>query len=119
MMNEKTIWNNPQNHPELIVIDCKKELGLTNAQADKVRQILLERGVNKWLYCRYWFIDLKHEVKDMLRAEKDKNFKNKLRYINAKMQNIAKSPRWIEWGHHVHKKMKNNIREVVIRGKHC
>ena len=116
MINEKTIWNSQQNHPELVVRDCIKEFKLSPEQAGKLRFILMNRGINKWLYARYLFIKLKHEVKRMKKANpEDKN----IAYIQEKMQNIAKTPRWVEWGTHIHKKMSDNIRDVVVKGKHC
>lgn len=116
MVNEKTIWGSQQNHPELVVKDCINEFNLTEEQAKKLRFILMNRGVNKWLYARYLFIRLKHEVKKM----KKENPTNKsIAYIQEKMQNIAKTPRWVEWGTHVHKKMQNNIKEIVVKGRHC
>lgn len=115
-VDENTIWNSRQNHPELVVTDCVKEFDLSLEQADKLRFILMNRGVNKWLYARHLFIKLKHEVKKM----KKSNPKNKeVVYIQAKMQNIAKMPRWIEWGIHVHKNMPKNIKEIKIKGRHC
>lgn len=115
-MNERTIWNERQNHPELVVQDCILEFGLNDNQAEKLRFILMRRGVNKWLMARVYFIRLKHEVKAIMKKNpSDKN----LRYIQEKMQNIARSPRWVEWPKHVHKKMKNNISKLVIKGRHC
>lgn len=43
----------------------------------------------------------------------------KIKKIQEKMQNIAKTPRWIEWGKKVHKDMKNNEKEITVKGKHC
>jgi hypothetical protein len=123
-INEKTIWNSKQNHPELVVQDCRKEFNLSEDQCQKLRFILMNRGINKWLYGRRLFIKLKHKVKS-LRAEAIKEFGEKhklvkfIKFIQEKMQNIAKNPRWIEWGTHVHKKMGANEREIVIKGNHC
>ena len=69
--NFKTIVSERQNNPELVVQDCKKEFGFTEAQCETVRHILLRRGINKWLYARRKFIKLKHEVKEMLRNAKE------------------------------------------------
>ena len=81
-----------------------------------LRFILMNRGINKWLYARYKFIKLKHEVKKMKKMNlKDKN----IAYIQEKMQNIAKTPRWVEWGTYIHKKMSNNIKDIKIKGRHC
>ena len=47
-VNPRNIWNFKQNHPELVVRDCKK-YGFTDEQIRVVRQSLLVRGINKWL----------------------------------------------------------------------
>jgi len=119
MINETTIWNSKQNIPELVVQDCRIEFDLTEKECDKLRFILLNRGVNKWLYARRLFIKLKHEVKELFKKEEDKYTKIKLGRINEKMQNIAKLPRWIEWSAKIHKSMKNNEKDIIIKGKHC
>lgn len=120
MINEKTIWQISQNHPELVIEDCKKEFNLNEEQCDKLRFILMNRGVNKWLYCRLQFIKLKHEVKKTLKEYPVKSNEFRLlQIINEKMQNIAKTPRWVEWGKKVHKKMSNNLKEIKIKGRHC
>lgn len=116
MINERTIWNSQQNHPELVVQDCIKEFNLSEEQAKKLRFILMNRGVNKWLYCRIMFIKLKHIAKEMKKQNpKDRN----IMLIQEKMQNIAKTPRWVEWGTHIHKRMANNIKDIIIKGHHC
>ena len=131
MINEKTIWNSKQNHPELVVQDCVKEFNLNESQADKLRFILMNRGVNKWLYARRQFIKLKHKVKERKKYYESTedhiisrmtfyyNVLKDIRYIQAKMQNIANTPRWVEWGKHIHKNMKNNDKEIIIKGRHC
>lgn len=124
MINENTIWSSRQNHPELIVQDCKKEFNLTSEQCDKLRFILMNRGINKWLYCRRLFIKLKHKVKNIRKkVVKDYGHKNELvkyiKKIQEEIQNIAKTPRWVEWGTQVHKKMTQNEKEIIIRGRHC
>lgn len=118
-INEKTIWSVRQNHPELVVQDCQEEFGLNEEQCEKLRFILLKRGINKWFYARRLFIALKHRVKESFKVEMDKRTRKILEWINADMQHIAKMPRWVEWGRKVHKNMENNEREIVIRGKRC
>ncbi len=116
MVDENTIWNSKQNHPELVIRDCINHFNLSQEQVMKLRFILMNRGINKWLYARYMFIRLKHEVKKMKKQNPtDKN----ISYIQEKMQNIARTPRWVEWGTLIHKKMSNNIKEIQIKGKHC
>lgn len=119
-IDEKTIWNSQQNHPELVIQDAREAFGLTENQCQELRFILMNRGVNKWLYARLLFIDLKHDIKDWLKASEVKTERYRLlQEVNMRMQNIAKMPRWIEWGNHRHKHMKNNRREIVIKGKSC
>ena len=124
MVNEKTIWNSQQNHPELVVKDCIEEFKLSGKQAEKLRFILMNRGINKWLYARFKFISLKHIVKDIMKeaiiqyGHRHPLVKS-IKQIQAEMQNIAKTPRWVEWGTHIHKKMSNNIKDIKVRGKHC
>lgn len=124
MIDENTIWSSKQNHPELVVQDCKKEFNLTNEQCEMLRFILMNRGINKWLYCRRRFIKLKHKVKE-IRKESIKSFGEKhplvrnIKKIQEEMQNIAKTPRWVEWGRYVHKDMSGNDKEIIIKGRHC
>ena len=94
----KTIWNCQQNHPELVVLDCKREFGLDELQCARLREILLERGVNKWLYARRLFIRLKHQVKIMVKEATPRTKEHQLlNELNRTMQAIAKMPRWVEW----------------------
>ena len=47
-----------QNRISLIVKDLSHY-----APEEAVRKVMLKRGINKWLYCRKRFIDLKNELK--------------------------------------------------------
>lgn len=130
-----TIWSSRQNLPELVVRDCIEEFGLTEEQADKLRFILMNRGVNKWLYCRRLFIDLKHRLKELLKEEVSLYEANKangikmtysqkemvklLNNINQAMQHIAKMPRWIEFPRTITHNWKKIEKEIIIKGKHC
>lgn len=123
-LNENTIWGMQQNHPELVIQDCKREFNLTEDQCERLRQILMERGINKWLLARLKFIDLKHDLKETVQKLNVKNEHDKeLRLVVLKtyerLQNICKMPRWVEWGKYRHKNMKNNEREIIIRGRSC
>ncbi len=110
-------------NPELIVIDAVAEFNLNEEQAEKLRKILMYRGVNKWLYARRLLIDFKHKVKEVLREESQKsNNKEKinlLQWINAGLQNIAKQPRWIEWPQTVTHDWDKIERDIIIKGKKC
>ncbi len=123
-VNPETIWMYRQNIPELVVQDAVKEFNLTEEQTERMRLILLYRGVNKWLYCRRLFIDFKHQVKDMLKNESNKSIKNKekinlLHYINAELQHIAKQPRWIEWPITITHDWDKIESQIIIKGKKC
>jgi hypothetical protein len=123
--NANTIWGLQQNHPELVVQDCRREFGLNEQQCERLREILMERGVNKWLLARRQFIALKHELKDTIRelqATKSADgrlLRKTLLHTYARMQQICKMPRWVEWGRHVHRDMKKNESLIVVRGRHC
>lgn len=123
-INKNTIWSSRQNHPELVVQDIKEMFSLNEEQCKQIRLILMNRGINKWLYARRLFIKLKHEVKE-IRKKSISDYGQKhplvkeIKKIQEKMQNIAKMPRWIEWGTYVHKNMKQNIKDIKIKGKHC
>ena len=119
-INEKTIWSSRQNHPELVVQDAKSAFNLTEKQCEELRFMLMNRGINKWLYARTRFIDLKHEIKEHLLASVPKTKEYKfLQWLNERMQNIARTPRWVEWGTRVHKKMSENKKDIIIKGRHC
>ena len=115
-----TIWNEKQNIPELIVQDIIAEFDLPVDAGDKIRMILLRRGVNKWLWARRLFIQFKHEIKDQLKDAFANNRPERklLQSINARMQNIAKIPRWVEWPPRTHN-WKKIEPEIVIRGRRC
>jgi len=117
--DEKNIWSARQNNPELVVKDCQEEFNLTDEQCDKLRFILLKRGVNKWLYARRKFIAMKHELKEMLKEEKDKERLKFLHKLNEKMQNIARMPRWVEWPDTTTRNWKKIEEGIVIRGRNC
>lgn len=119
-LNSNTIWSFRQNIPELIVNDCIKEFNLDDEEVEKLRIILMARGVNKWFYARREFIKLKHEVKEMLKSAKDdKKVHRIIEKIYVKMQNIAKMPRHVEWPRTVTHKWENIERDIEIKGKHC
>jgi hypothetical protein len=65
------IWNFRQNHPELVVDDCRAA-GFSDVQLKIVRQSMLVRGINKWLKVRRDLIAhkkrLKHEIKSQTTA---------------------------------------------------
>lgn len=121
MLDHKNIQCYRQNVPELIVQDCITEFGLDEQQAEKLRMILLVRGVNKWFYARRQFIKLKHEIKEMLKSRNypyyDKNVHKTIEKIYVKMQSIAKLPRWIWWPKTVTHKWANIERKIITIGR--
>ncbi len=64
MLTKSTIWNEKQNKPSLIVNDLVEQFGISR---DVVYEILLRRGVFKWLACREDIIRLKEDIKAELR----------------------------------------------------
>ncbi len=123
-VDERSIWGCKQNHPELVVQDATMLFGLDVAQQEQLRRVLMLRGVNKWLLARRRFIDLKHHVKGLVhefhamdkpRGLAKRAWRELLR-VYEEMQHIAKSPRWVEWGQKVHGKMRENVKEIVVRG---
>ena len=117
-MTPTNIVSMRQNNPELIVQDCIIEFGLDEQQAERLRLILLSRGVNKWLYARRQFIKLKHEVKCRLKlttigTEQYKAY----HWVNVRMQNIAKTPRWVEFPKTVTHNFRNIDSKIIIKGR--
>lgn len=110
------IWQERQNHPELVVEDARELLGLDDFGADTLRAILLRRGVNKWLYCRTLLIRHKHEMKKLFKLLDPKSEAYRVaQKMYEPLHRICHMPRYILWGTHVHKKMQNNISECQIK----
>lgn len=116
------IWNFRQNHPELVVQDILKAFQLPDSAAEKIRNILMNRGVNKWLLARRMFIALKHTMKRFPAIsggyKKLGNREIALEYqrVYSEMQRICKMPRWVLWGSHAHRNMTQNDKEIVVLG---
>ena len=112
LLTPKTINNERQNHPELVVQDARELLGLDDGQCDVLRMILLRRGVNKWLYARRRFIRLKHWMKPKVMTATRKDFQ----HAYEEMVHICTMPRWVEWRRHVHRDMRRNEEEATVVG---
>lgn len=116
-----TIWMCRQNIPELVVQDAINEFDLNEQQAERLRMILLYRGVNKWLYARRLLIDFKHKVKERLNQEIHKDGDpetiNLLHWVNAGLQNIAKLQRWVEWPKTVTHDWRKIEEGIVVKGR--
>ncbi len=120
-LNPETIWSFRQNIPELIVQDCIKEFNFDDEQTEKLRIILMARGVNKWMFARREFIKLKHEVLYMLKSKESpydrKDVHRVIEKIYVKMQKIARIPRWIKWPNTITHKWKNIEKDIEVKGK--
>jgi len=109
-VNEKTINNIKQNKIKYLVKDFKA-LGIPE---DTTREILLKRGINKWLYNRMRFINLKDELKQGIRNTLSlmplvKNVEGKgskkyiglvgelkaTNYIRGQIRKICHNSRWV------------------------
>lgn len=108
------IWRFRQNHPELIVQDVMRRFRLPDSAADELRNILRNRGCNKWFLARRRFIDLKHSMKPLLA----RNGSSDLRAIYTRMQNIAKAPRFVTWPTFTHRAARAEG-HVIEMGRHC
>lgn len=121
-INPNNIQSCRQNIPELIVRDCIREFNFDEEQAERLRMILLARGVNKWFFARREFIRLKHQVKEMLKSDQypynDKKVHRTVGKIYVRMQNIAKLPRWIWWPATITHKWKKIESKIIIKGRH-
>ena len=121
-LNERTIQSFRQNIPEIIVQDCIKEFNFDDEQAEKLRIILMARGVNKWMFIRREFIRLKHQVKEMLKNKEgiygDIRVHRMIERIYIKMQNMAKTSRWVEWPNTVTHKWSRIEKDIKIKGRH-
>jgi len=105
-MNIKTIWNEKQNKPSYIADDLEPFV-----DRDIVYEILLRRGVFKWLAARRDIIKLKDELKarviatiSMIRVAKRYHDRDELFYLRgylkaledcrAEIRVICHSERW-------------------------
>lgn len=118
-INSLNIVSFRQNNPELVIQDCITEFNFTPEQCNKMRTILLARGINKWLFARRKFIRLKHKIKKLMKQSTPKSPEYYIfSQLNADMQNIAKAPRWVEWPKTVTHNFKNIERDIIVKGKY-
>jgi len=101
-----TINNFRQNSPELVIRDAKQLLNLDKAQCDILKDILLARGINKWLKARRDIIKLKDEIKQeivelqSIYEKWNPVHKERLKLLNSfrvKLRKICHQKRWVEW----------------------
>jgi hypothetical protein len=116
IFSPQTIWQARQNNPELVVEDLKEEFNLNGQQCQAVRYSLMIRGVNKWLLVRRRFLELKHDVKEMVKAHPENR---ELQLVYARMHEMANTPRWVEWPATLTHNWKNIEEEIYVAGKHC
>ena len=117
-MTPKNIVSMRQNNPELIVQDCIKEFGFNEEQSERLRLILMARGINKWLLARRKFIKLKHTIKERLKKSEVKSDEYYIySWLNNEMQNIAKLPRWVEFPKSTTHNFRNIEEKIIIKGK--
>lgn len=105
-LTPETINNFRQNSPELVIRDAKRMLKLTDDEGEILRQILLARGINKWLKARRDIIKLKDEIKIEIKKlqqtyekwnPEHKTRLKMLNYFRQRLRKICHQPRWVEW----------------------
>lgn len=98
-LNSKNIWDQTQNKPTLIVRDLKKIY--PNINEDIVYEVLLRRGVFKWLSVRRDLIKLKNKWKSIIRelnrkkTEKEKGYLSALELCRKQIRALCHSERFV------------------------
>jgi hypothetical protein len=102
-MNRKSIWLEKQNKPTLIVRDLKEKY--PEIDEDFIYEVLLRRGVFKWLSVRRDLIKLKNkwktEITELCRQQtikKDRKKSGRLGMIMRLREEVRKlchSERWV------------------------
>jgi len=105
-LSPRTINSFRQNSPELVVRDAQALLGLDERECEVLRDILLARGINKWLKARRDIIRLKSDTKAAIKAmlsDYDKTdpaqkatLKLLMQYQRA-LRRICHQSRWVIW----------------------
>ena len=110
-LSPETIWMFKQNRPSLVVRDVCS-LPVEKIVPTEVENILLKRGVNKWLRNRREIIKLKNRMKnditgtlaEMRAARQEKNWHHHqylrgqlkiLMRVREELRTICKSERWV------------------------
>lgn len=97
-MTPQTIWNFKQNKPTLIVRDIREKY--PQIPEDFIYEILLKRGVFKWLAVRRNLIKLKDEWKNTIRelnrkkTPEEKGFLKALERCRKQVRALCHSERW-------------------------
>ena len=122
-IDKHAIWHYKQNYPEAIVEDILTFIRnndvnkLSDAEIrDKLYEILLKRGVNKWLFVRKLLIRYKKLIAKMItelseeykKAKKEKRFidalllkteLNILNRIRGDLKTLCMTPRYVIWNY--------------------
>ena len=105
-LNPSTINNFRQNTPELVIRDARRMLSLNEEQCQILRDILLARGINKWLKARRDIIRYKEKVKESIKyiqstyKKGDVAQKATLQVLNLVRRDlriICHQSRWVIW----------------------
>ena len=97
-MSSSSIWQERQNKPSLIVYDIVERY--PNVDAEFIYEVLLRRGVFKWLAVRRDLIKLKEEWKKKIRelnrkkTQQEKGYLKALEKCRAQVRDLCHSPRW-------------------------
>lgn len=97
-MNSKTIWLEAQNKPSLITKDITKKY--PNIDPDFIYEILLKRGVFKWLSVRRDLIKLKNKWKKEItnlnrkKNQQEKGYLKALEKCRKEVRILCHSERW-------------------------
>ena len=101
-MDPKSIWNEEQNKPSLVVDDLE-----AHASRDVIYEVLLRRGVFKWLSARRKLIKLKDAWRDRVTASierqqdltgpsvnYERGYRRAIQECRAEVREICHGPRW-------------------------
>ena len=84
-VSKENIWNFRQNNPELVIQDAKEFLCLDDEQCQVLRDIMLARGINKWLKVRRDLIAYKKQIK------------HRIRELNELIPQLKRQAKWGEY----------------------
>ena len=118
-LSPSNIWNYRQNHPELVIKDCK-EHGFTEEQLEIVRKSMLCRGINKWLKVRRDLIAYKKLVKHEIRALVNEItlIKQELKESYVPVSAVLKDKTLLKkWSHTNQLITKLNIKRALLKDK--
>lgn len=97
--NKLTIWNFAQNKPSLVVKDIVEKY--PDVDPDFIYQVLLQRGVFKWLSVRRDLIKVKDLWKNEIRnlnykkSQKEKGYYKALLKCRKHIRLLCHSDRWV------------------------